>query len=106
MAARGSTATHVHESVLAAGEARSGCTVHFANNEYDAGPIIMQRTVPVLPGDTPDALAERVFAQECIAYPAAIRLFAKGHLVLKDGQAFLYRPDRERLILPHQADGN
>lgn len=93
---------HVHESVLAAGEAKSGCTVHFANNEYDAGPIIMQRTVPVLPGDTPDALAERVFAQECIAYPAAIRLFAKGHLLLKDGQAFLYRPDRTRLIAPHR----
>ncbi|MBP7937270.1 MAG: phosphoribosylglycinamide formyltransferase [Phycisphaerae bacterium] len=93
---------HVHESVLAAGESESGCTVHLANNEYDAGPIIMQRKVPVLPGDTPDTLAERVFAQECIAYPAAIRLFAKGHLVVQDGQVYLHRPGRERLIPPHR----
>lgn len=71
---------HVHEAVLAAGEKESGCTVHFANNEYDAGPIILQRKVPVLPGDTPDALADRVFEQELIAYPEAIRLFAMGKL--------------------------
>ncbi|MBI4581132.1 MAG: phosphoribosylglycinamide formyltransferase [Planctomycetes bacterium] len=71
---------HVHEAVLAAGDAESGCTVHFANNEYDAGPIILQRRVSVLPGDTPDALAARVFEQECIAYPEAIRLFAEGRL--------------------------
>jgi phosphoribosylglycinamide formyltransferase-1 len=69
---------HVHEAVLAAGEKESGCTVHFANNEYDAGPIILQRKVPVLPGDTADALADRVFEQELVAYPEAIRLFAAG----------------------------
>jgi formyltetrahydrofolate-dependent phosphoribosylglycinamide formyltransferase len=71
---------HVHEAVLAAGDTESGCTVHFANNEYDAGPIILQRQCPVLPDDTPDTLAERVFEQECIAYPEAIRLFAEGRL--------------------------
>lgn len=70
---------HVHEAVLAAGERESGCTVHFANNEYDAGPILVQRRVPVLPGDTPDTLAARVFEQECIAFPEAIRLFAQKH---------------------------
>lgn len=85
---------HVHEAVLAAGERTSGCTVHFANNEYDAGPIILQRTVPVLPNDTADDLAERVFAQECIAYPAAIRLFLKGHLRLEGNQVLLVRPGR------------
>jgi formyltetrahydrofolate-dependent phosphoribosylglycinamide formyltransferase len=69
---------HVHEAVLAAGETESGCTVHFANNEYDAGPIILQRRVPVLPDDTPDTLAARVFEQECIAYPQAIDLYAEG----------------------------
>jgi len=69
---------HVHEAVLAAGEKESGCTVHFANNEYDAGPIILQRKVPVLPGDTADSLADRVFEQELLAYPEAIRLFAAG----------------------------
>jgi len=76
----------VHEAVLAAGETESGCTVHFANNEYDAGPIILQRKVPVLPGDDPDTLAARVFEQECIAYPEAIRLFTEGRIALRDGQ--------------------
>jgi phosphoribosylglycinamide formyltransferase-1 len=74
---------HVHEAVLAAGDKESGCTVHFANNEYDAGPIILQRAIRVRPDDTPDTLAARVFEQECIAYPAAIRLFAEGRLKIK-----------------------
>jgi phosphoribosylglycinamide formyltransferase 1 len=77
---------HVHEAVLAAGDAETGCSVHFANNEYDAGPIILQRRVPVLPGDTADALADRVFEQELVAYPEAIRLFASGRLGIKDGR--------------------
>jgi formyltetrahydrofolate-dependent phosphoribosylglycinamide formyltransferase len=71
---------HVHEAVLAYGAKVSGCTVHFADNEYDHGPIILQRTVPVLEDDTPDTLAARVFAQECEAYPEAILLFAEGRL--------------------------
>jgi formyltetrahydrofolate-dependent phosphoribosylglycinamide formyltransferase len=71
---------HVHEAVLAAGETESGCTVHFANNEYDAGPIILQRKVPVQPDDDPDSLAARVFEQECVAYPEAIRLFSQDRL--------------------------
>jgi phosphoribosylglycinamide formyltransferase-1 len=77
---------HVHEAVLAAGDTESGCTVHFANNEYDAGPIILRRKVPVRPDDTPDALADRVFEQELIAYPEAIRLFAAGRLCLDSGR--------------------
>jgi len=76
---------HVHEAVLKAGCKVSGCTVHFCNNEYDAGPIIIQRTCPVLDNDTPDTLAERVFKQECIAYPQAIRLFAQGRLIVENG---------------------
>lgn len=72
----------VHEAVLNAGETTSGCTVHFANNEYDAGPIILQRTVPVMPDDTPDTLAARVFEQECIAYPEAICSFAKKQAIV------------------------
>ncbi|MHC4981568.1 MAG: phosphoribosylglycinamide formyltransferase [Planctomycetota bacterium] len=71
---------HVHESVLASGCKVSGCTVHFVTNEYDAGPIIVQRAVPVLEGDDADTLAARVFEQECIAYPEAIRLFGAGRL--------------------------
>jgi phosphoribosylglycinamide formyltransferase-1 len=71
---------HVHEAVLAAGCKVSGCTVHFCTNEYDKGPIIVQRTCPVQDDDTPDTLADRVFQQECLAYPEAIRLFAEGRL--------------------------
>ncbi len=71
---------HVHEAALAAGVKVSGCTIHFADNEYDHGPIILQRTVPVRDDDTADTLAERVFTQECEAYPEAIRLFAEGRL--------------------------
>ena len=56
----------------------SGCTVHFADNEFDHGPVIVQRTAPVLDGDTPESLAARVFDQECLAYPEAVRLFAEG----------------------------
>ena len=70
----------VHEAVLGAGCKVSGCSVHFVTNEYDAGPIIVQKAVPVLEGDTPDELAARVFEQECKAYPEAIRLFAEGRL--------------------------
>ncbi|QNN20951.1 phosphoribosylglycinamide formyltransferase [Planctomycetales bacterium ZRK34] len=68
---------HVHEAVLAADESESGCTVHIATNEYDRGPIILQRTCPVLAGDDPDALADRVFEQECVAYPEAVRQMIK-----------------------------
>ncbi|MBI2931063.1 MAG: phosphoribosylglycinamide formyltransferase [Planctomycetes bacterium] len=75
---KGMYGRRVHEAVLAAGTRESGCTVHFADNRYDHGPTVLQRKVPVLPGDTPDALAERVFREECIAYPEAVRLFADG----------------------------
>jgi phosphoribosylglycinamide formyltransferase 1 len=73
---------HVHEAVLAAGEKTSGCTVHFVNNEYDAGPIILQRTCPVLADDTPDTLAARVFEEEKRAYPDAIDLVRTGRVRL------------------------
>ncbi len=76
---------HVHEAVLAAGCKVSGCTVHFVTNEYDAGPIILQRCVEVTEANTPEALADRVFQQECIAYPQAIRLFAQGRLKIEGG---------------------
>ena len=75
----------VHEAVLAAGKTQSGCTVHFCDNDYDHGPIILQRTCPVLHGDDEDHLAGRVFEQECVAYPEAIRLFAADRLSVADG---------------------
>ena len=70
----------VHRAALEMGVKVSGCTVHFADNEYDHGPIVSQRVVPVLDDDTPESLAARVFAQECEAYPEAIRWFAQGRL--------------------------
>ena len=77
---------HVHQAVLNAGCKVTGCTVHFCTNEYDKGPIIVQRSCPVKDDDTPQTLAERVFQQECIAYPQAIKLFADGKLIVKNGK--------------------
>lgn len=62
----------VHEAVLASGARESGCTVHLCDDVYDHGPILLQKKVPVLPGDTVQTLAARVFAAECEAYPEAI----------------------------------
>jgi phosphoribosylglycinamide formyltransferase-1 len=75
---------YVHEAVLKAGCKVSGCTVHFCTNEYDKGPIIVQRACEVKNDDTPESLAARVFEQECIAYPQAIKLFAEGKLSVED----------------------
>ncbi len=63
---------HVHEAVLKSGVKVSGCTVHYVDDRYDSGEIILQRVCPVVEGDTPDTLAARVFEQECIAYPDAL----------------------------------
>lgn len=70
----------VHQAVLDTGVKVSGCTVHFADSTYDTGPIIIQKTVPVLDADTPEALAARVFQAECHALPEAIALYASGRL--------------------------
>jgi phosphoribosylglycinamide formyltransferase 1 len=68
----------VHEAVLQSAARVSGCTVHFVDDQFDHGPMILQRSVPVLEDDTPDKLAARVFAAECEAYPDALALIAKG----------------------------
>lgn len=73
---RGFHGRRVHEAVLAAGCRESGCSVHFATDEYDAGPLLLQRRCPVRPDDTPESLAERVFAEEREALPEAIRRLA------------------------------
>ena len=72
-----------HARALAAGVKRHGCTVHFVTAELDHGPIIVQASVPVLPGDTPDTLAARVLQQEHLLYPRAIRWFLDGELVIE-----------------------
>ena len=71
---------HVHEAAIDRGVKFSGCTVHFANNEYDECPIIVQRTVAVPDGCSADELASLVFEQEKIAYPDAIRQLASGSI--------------------------
>ena len=83
----------VHRAVLDSGAGESGCTVHFADNQFDHGPIILQHRVQVFPGDTPARLAERVFEQERIAYPQAIRLFAAGRIELRNGVVRILEED-------------
>ncbi len=83
---------HVHKAVIEGGIKVSGCTVHFVDNGYDQGPIIIQRTVPVHEGDTPDTLAQRVFKEECIAYPEAIHLFAEGKLKIEGRKVRISNP--------------
>jgi phosphoribosylglycinamide formyltransferase 1 len=74
---------HVHKAVIESGVKVSGCTVHFVDNEYDCGPIIIQKVVQVHEDDSPSTLAQRVFKEECIAYPDAINLFAEGRLKIE-----------------------
>ena len=69
---KGMFGNHVHAAVLASEDRESGCTVHICDDEYDRGPVLLQRRVPVLPGDTEASLAQRVFTAECEAYPEAI----------------------------------
>lgn len=70
---RGFYGMRVHEAVIASGARESGCTVHYVDDRYDAGPILLQRRVPVRQDDTPETLAARVFEEERIALPEAIR---------------------------------
>ena len=86
----------VHSAVLAAAVPTTGCTVHFVDNEYDHGPIILQCRVDVLPNDTPQLLAQRVFAEECEALPETIQLIAEGRVGCEDGKVLI----RQRLPSP------
>ena len=81
---------HVHEAVVAHGCKISGCTVHFVDNEYDQGPIIAQKSVPVLDDDTPESLAERVQSAERELYPEVIQAIAEGR-VKQQGRKVLIR---------------
>lgn len=72
--------SHVHEAVIAYGAKYSGATVHFVNEEADAGPIILQEVVPVLEDDTPEDLAARVLKTEHQLLPRAVALMAGGKL--------------------------
>ncbi|MBA9069238.1 phosphoribosylglycinamide formyltransferase-1 [Methylobacterium sp. RAS18] len=78
--------THTHERALEAGVRLHGCTVHYVVPELDAGPIVAQAAVPVLPGDDADALSARVIVQEHRLFPAALALIAGGGAVLEGGR--------------------
>lgn len=90
---------HVHRAVLEYGAKITGCTVHFADNIYDHGPIILQRVVPVMEDDTPETLAARVFAVECEAYPEAIRLIAEGRVRVEGRKVRILPPPEEQFEL-------
>jgi len=85
----------VHSKALEYGVKVSGCTVHFVDQEYDTGPIILQKAVEVYEGDTPDTLNDRVFVAECQAYPEAIELLAQGRVSVK-GRIVRIAPPRNQ----------
>ncbi len=84
---RGMHGRRVHEAVIASGSNQSGCTVHIVDDRYDHGETLVQRRVDVLPGDDADSLAHRIFAEECIAYPQAIRVWASRQADLVTSQS-------------------
>ena len=88
---KGCYGDRVHAAVLAAGDAETGCTVHYVDNVYDHGPAILQVRVPVEPDDEVGTLAARVFAAECRALTEALRLHLEGQVRVEDGR-LLRRP--------------
>jgi len=81
---RGMYGERVHQAVLASGAVESGCTVHFVTEDVDAGPVVAQARVPVLPDDTVETLAARVAEQEHRLYPEAIRRVVTGQVRFDD----------------------
>lgn len=74
---------HVHEAVIESGVKVTGCTVHFVDNQYDTGPIILQKVVEVFNDDTPETIAERVQEAERQIYPEAVNLFINNRLQIQ-----------------------
>lgn len=87
---------NTHVRALADGVGEHGASVHFVTPELDAGPVIVQVTVPVLDEDTPDTLGARVLEQEHRIYPQAIRWFAENRLCMKKGRVWLDGVSRDR----------
>lgn len=79
----------VHEAVWKRGCRVSGCTVHLVNENYDEGPIIVQRTVPLTPEDDPERIRQKVWELECEAYPHAIKLFVNNRISFENGRAVI-----------------
>ncbi len=78
-----------HRRALAAGVKIAGCTVHFVRSDMDTGPIVAQAAVPVLPGDSEEALAARILEQEHVIYPMALRLVAEGRVKVVGDRAIV-----------------
>jgi len=83
---KGMYGLNVHEAVIAAGETVSGVTVHLVNEAYDTGPILAQRKVPVVRGDTPEDLQKRVLIQEHRLYTEVIKALGDGTVRIVDGE--------------------
>lgn len=92
----------VHQAVLDSGVRFTGCTIHFANEAPDGGPIILQAVVPVLDTDTPHTLAARIAQEEHRLYPEAVKLFAEGRLQV-EGRRVRILPPREAAIVTESA---
>jgi phosphoribosylglycinamide formyltransferase-1 len=92
------TGLHTHERALAAGVKLHGCSVHFVTAELDAGPIVIQAAVPVLPGDDAGKLAARVLVQEHIVYPRALRWFLEDRLVIENGRVNVRGGDAQYIL--------
>lgn len=84
-AGKGMYGDRVHQAVIDHGDTVSGATVHVVTEVYDEGPPLMRAEVPVLPDDTMETLAARVFVEECVLYPEAIRRYLAAHPELKRG---------------------
>ena len=80
---------HTHQKALEAGDKEHGLTIHYVSTELDGGPVILQKIVPILAGDTVESLAQRVLVQEHICYPQVIQWFAEGRLQLVDNQVII-----------------
>lgn len=80
---------NVHDAVVAYGAKISGCTVHFVDNEFDHGPIILQRTVSIQPEDSSDDVAARVFEAECEAYPTVLQWLSTGRIQVHDRKVII-----------------
>ena len=89
---------HTHEQALAAGVSEHGATVHFVTEALDHGPMVIQASVPVLPGDDADTLAKRVLKQEHIIYPRAVRWFIDNRISIDQDRVLVSPPESQLLV--------
>lgn len=86
---KGMFGIHVHEAVIKSGDAVTGASVHFVNEVYDSGAVILQKQVKVKPGDDAVTLQKRVLRAEHKLYPEAIKLFEEGRVKIRNNKVFI-----------------